>query len=1378
MARSIAPKCLIPLTALAFDGTSHTLNALSELYILQEAAGRWAHDSELCLRGEDVCPSQMFDMIGGTGIGGFYAVLFARLGLTIGQAIRAHRVLEERLFTSETWSLKQHTNSLDVFNQTLDEIFSEFDIATSLNSAFEDGIPSTKCVVCVLNVESAGTCRLLRNYRPRGSQSPACTIRQALQATFADSDYLPSVRIQDEDFISALNGYASPVRVLMKELGNTFPKRSMVACVASIGAGYSTPPRFKNHMDSSTLAHLLQSSELVAQEFASQCHELGAFFFRFSIASQLSHASTVDQAYSRVKGSTMTYLDMQETTKKLDGLVEALMEHPEVVSLERLGSLAGNDGQSELATRVRKVQEHIDNSLYRNINEWLEPIQQTSKLDANIRARGETTCEWILHNETFTRWMEALGGLFWYHGLMGTGKTFTSSFIIQSLLKRDDIYVAYYYFEFTNPITLSEEALYRSLVSQLTRADPVAIRCLYQKHNHGGHQPQLPTLQSTLKGLISASPKPIFIIIDALDELPLAQRKYLFQSLSEFCHSSGGFRTHVMLTSREDRDIRDALEETVDFQLGVQGDLVRQDIAAYIDQKLAVKKWTFWPRDQVEFMRQVLNKRADGQFRMVACQVDILMQAETSDMLIKALHSLPTTLGNTYEYILNNIREDLRSSARVLFSFLCFTDELIRIPELNALIAVDFGDASNPDQLPAVQKANLFRDSLGLVELGASLVSLRTDWDRKESLQLAHASVKEYLLADSGKWFALQESLAHNLIASACIAVLLHFQVLKRRYFSRIAPCSYSLENWFKHIFPKGPSVLLNQQKALYDTLPWSMTPKYVRGYRERDLLSSAAAFGLLDFLKTSLITTMWNDYNCKCALIAAAGSSRSSVLALQGCRLLLRHCDKLYSHKDFDEALQAACGASNLEVVQFFAGKGGNVNATRGYGWASETALQAATESGNMQVIQFLVEAGANVNATGEINGPPLYVAAKLKHLEVARFLVEKGADVNVVGGEYGTPLQAATWSRSLKVVRFLVENGADVNAVGGKYGTALQAAAWSRRLKVVRFLVENGADVNAVGGEYRTPLQAAAYSDGLKVVRFLVENGADVNAVGGKHGAALQAAALYVNHKIVRFLVENGADVNAIGGNHGTALQAAAKVSLRGLKLVRYLVAKGANVSVKAGIYGTALQAAAAHGSLEAVQFLVEKGADVTTIGGKYETALQAAAWSGNLKVVRFLVKNGADVTTAGGEHGTALHAAARSGSLKVARFLVKKGADVHMTGGKYGVTLQAAARGSNIEVATFLVGKGVDVNMVGGKWGTALHLASQFGDPEMVQFLVSIGADLNATGRVERTPLDCARARFRQSEVIGKYLVERGAKTYHELTGRACIPPPEDE
>ncbi|KAH8797113.1 hypothetical protein DL96DRAFT_1643104, partial [Flagelloscypha sp. PMI_526] len=197
------------------DGSPISLNALSELYILQEAAGRWAFSQGLNLRGEDVRPIDMFDIIGGTGIGGFYAVLFVSLKMTIRQAIQAHGILERRLFSSHAWNYKIQQACLETLWATMGEIVQVFKIETSLDSPFEDPKSPTKCLVCVNNPVAAACCRLLRNYHPRTGQNPRCTIRQVLHATLSNHVQIPAVFIEEERFMSALNGYANPTHVLV-----------------------------------------------------------------------------------------------------------------------------------------------------------------------------------------------------------------------------------------------------------------------------------------------------------------------------------------------------------------------------------------------------------------------------------------------------------------------------------------------------------------------------------------------------------------------------------------------------------------------------------------------------------------------------------------------------------------------------------------------------------------------------------------------------------------------------------------------------------------------------------------------------------------------------------------------------------------------------------------------------------------------------------------------------------------------------------------------------------------------------------------------------------------------------------------------------------
>ncbi|KAH8797105.1 hypothetical protein DL96DRAFT_1006693 [Flagelloscypha sp. PMI_526] len=1098
--------------------------------------------------------------------GSFYSVLFVRLKMSIGQAIHAYRILE-RVFHSDAWKNQNQQACFEILNIALDEIVNVLEIGMSLDSPFAEKNPQTKCFVCVVNPAAKTRCRLLRNYRSRIDQGPLCTIRQVLQATLSNHVQLPAVYIEEEFFLSALKGYANPTHTLVKELGNAYPRSAQVACLANIGADDLSIQGLTNQENAEELVGILRSCQLVADDVTSHCHSLGSFFFRLSAPSQFGQQSySLEDDISQVKGMTMAYLSVDEISTRLDDLEERLRERFGVVTIERLNSVAGKDGESRVAARLAKVEEHLNDTIFQDMKNWLQPIHQTSKLDANIRARSGTTCKWLLENDTFLQWMEKRG-LFWFRGLMGTGKTVMSSFVTETVLTRDDVYAAYYYFEFTNPSTLSEEAFLRSLVCQLAGISPFVVREFHRKHNNGGLQPQLSTLQNTLNELVATSTKPVFIIIDALDELPFAQRKYFLRSLVTFSRSNRASRTHIMVTSREEVDMARAFKGVVDFELAVQGDLVRQDIAAFVDQELAAQKWTHWPREAVEMARRLLNERADGQFRMVACQVDILQQVKTFEQLQRSLNSLPKTLGETYNYILDKIPEDLRDQAHRLFAILSFASEPISARELSALLAVELGDEDS-DQLPVLQEKNRMADPLDVVDLGTSLVSRRNSF-RRTSLVLAHASVKEHLLLPSNTWFSLCEDLAHSMIARSCLTLLVHFQILQQKaeypwprpilMSNAGALHRYSTSNWFKHVRPNGSPQLLRQQQQIYGSFPWPCInwrnkPPYNRA---GSALVSAASLGLFDLVEALLSTRSWNTKVLTVALTAAASSEGVELVSIQCCGILLTYGADVNAFTVRRRFL-SSLDRDYLSPLEY-----ADVNASGG---KYVSALHAAVYCGSLEIVRFLVENGADVNASRGEYGSALHAGVHCGNLEIVRFLVENGADVNASGRECDPALQYAASRGSLKIVRFFIENGADVNASGGEYDSALQAGACHGRLEIVRFLIEKGADMNAIGGRYGSALHAGACCGKLEVVRFLVEKGANVNTVGGAYGSVLQGSAYHGRLKVVRFLVESGADLNAIGGYHKTAVNAARDSSLLSSRktdrdeVVEYLKSRGA--------------------------------------------------------------------------------------------------------------------------------------------------------------------------------------------------------------------------
>ncbi|KAH8800549.1 ankyrin repeat-containing domain protein, partial [Flagelloscypha sp. PMI_526] len=1393
------------LRVLSLDGPDFIAAPQAELFFLQGIAHRWAYDEDE-EEERDVRVNEMFDIVGGSGIGGFYAILFTAFNMTIGQVLLCHKILEDQLLSSPLWAGKDHEGCSRLLDEALKHMQSQTGVFVELDSPFRSQA-STKCFILVQNNTQGHHPRALRNYRVRTVPSSNCTIRQALHTTLAGSEYLPPIVIHDEQFVSASMRFPNPSRELMKELVIAFPKASHLACVINIGAGK---------------ARVVDNSETVAQDLLLQCKDVECFF-------RLSMKSTQD-AGVHTKSAVMELLQEEEVSELTDVIVEALIKRCAVIPLRRLINLAGEDARARRDAQINAIHhnvEHLrdaeDQSSFRRLKDWLKPIDHTSKLESCNRMRGPTTCEWFLEHPAIEEWIRT-GGLCWFHGGMGTGKTFIMSHLIQTLTHQGHV-VAYYYFEFTNPSTLSEEALLRSLVFQLSSIHPQTILAVHENHPGGASEPRLATLLGNISELAGISDRPVYIAIDALDELPQPQPVELFKTL-ERMSAVNSPNMHIVVSSRDEIDIVSDLRDLAQHKLDVSDGKARHDIEVFVDQKLSAEKWKDWPPDLIERMRIILNERAAGQFRMVACQLEVLHQTQTTSDLEVRLMSLPKKLAHTYRYILNHlIPEEERARAQMLLRILTVAFEAVPLKELSALIAVDLGDPSDVVNLPKYQVQRQFHQPQNIVGLGTAFVRLTYDWDLQPALQLSHASVKEYLLQqDRFHWCYMDEQLAHSTMASSCLALLLHNETSQ---FDNASVREYVRQRWFQHVQSTSSNQLLAQQIRLFETFPWSwetqfyLAPEITRldelVYRCPLIIASAA--GLYQLLQIILVTKWSQDSLNQALYVAVNLGIRMDIIEL----LVENGADVNTEAGPFGPPLYAAAFKGALDVVEFFIEKGANVNMERQYD--NESALQVAAWRGRWDIVVVLVEEGADINKESSKCGSAFMAAVCLCRLDMVEHLVEKGADVNGKGGKYGFVLQAAALKSSLEVIEFLIDKGADVNREAGKYGSALHAAVLNGRLRVVRFLVEKGADVNKKAKDRGSVLQTAVWTGNLdifefliergadvnkergdpavlqvaarygylKIVRLLIEKGVDVNKEGRAYGSALQAAASENYFEVDEYLVEKGADVNRGGGKYGSALQAA--LVERNWDIAEFLVERDADVNKEEGIYGSALQIAAFRGRLGVVKLLVEKGADVNRGGGQYGltmrtttkgsargkysavaefpvqdsanvdqeegefgSVLHAAAWSGKLKVVKFLAENGADVNKEGGEFGSAVQAASWQGSLDIVEFLVEKGANVNKEGGQYGCALQAAAWKGHLDVVEFLVEKGADVNKERGAFGSALQAASWEGFLDIVKFIVEKGADIKKEEERDVSALEAA-SRAGHLDIV-KFLLEKGA------------------
>ncbi|PWI64608.1 hypothetical protein PCL_09502 [Purpureocillium lilacinum] len=834
-------------------------------------------------------------------------------------------------------------------------------------------------------------------------------------------------------------------------------------------------------------------------------------------------------------------------------------------TIQRLGHQLDQMGATSSA--IHSIVQGLEaNTHYSEVEKWLSPPDPSTNYSHAKKQRHGCSGEWLLRRTEYSAWKSGQRPFLWLHGIPGCGKTILASTVLRDL--EDDASIEnllYFFFDFTDTRKQSFEHALRSLVIQLYRKNKDTqenLDLLFASSETGKQQPSVHSLCNTFAAMAEQAGE-VNIILDALDE----------------CRLQDDYRTEGLFPwmRRPEQHIKSAIENWADHEgiIPLQSCLVENDISTYVHTRVrgseGLARWHSRPdiQDEIEV---ALNEKADGMFRWVTCQLDALENCLDPLTLRAALRSLPRTLDETYARILSNLPQEHRHRTVLILQFLAYSERPLTVEEAVDAIALDTNSKPRFDRqnrMPVPQEISRYCSSLVAVSNPKS----DTSGETKAQLQLAHFSVKEYLLSDRLEAAVAEpftEFNARASIAEVCLAYLLDMDQclptsqLKQSYWL----AEYSARYWSDHA-----------------------------ALAERNCPNVRAL--LADFFSRHAIRT---------------ASFR------------LYDPDRPWSNTHSVASALYYASLTGLSCsVETLLGKGADVNAQGG---ECGNALQAASYRGHEKVVGVLLNKDADVNAKGGRFGNALTAASYGGHETTVGVLLNKGADIDYEDGDYGSALQAASRRGHEKVVRILLDKGADVKAKGGRFGNALQAASHRGHGKVVGMLLNKGGDINAQGGYFGNALQAASYGGQEKVVRILLNKGADVNAKGGMYGNALQAASLQGHEKMVSMLLAKGADVNGEGGEYGSALQAA---SYRGHeKAVRILLDKGADVNANGGRFGNALQAASHGGHDNVVRILLDKGADVNAEGSRYGNALQAASDGGHEEVVRMLLAKGADVNT----------------------------------------------------------------------------------------------------------------------------------------------------
>jgi ankyrin repeat protein len=645
-----------------------------------------------------------------------------------------------------------------------------------------------------------------------------------------------------------------------------------------------------------------------------------------------------------------------------------------------------------------------------------------------------------------------------------------------------------------------------------------------------------------------------------------------------------------------------------------------------------------------------------ARFRWVALQLLAVSKCRSTGALHKTLSSLPSTLDETYARILDRIEEEYRQRIFHILQLICFSKRPIRKEEALMLWLV-----GNNTGGPVCADDILF-DSEDIVDFfGGILLITRKNgcrpinltWtflSRKSSeelsiFQLAHFSVKEYLISSRAGYWTLAAEASHLSIIQYSIAYYLHAvavsamsplppdELLEKHSLAEYC-CRY-MSGHLNHLTSRDHPALTstfhlllhpdsNHIATTFGTLFFSnFVPRQWMNIPATDnhplALILAASLGLSRVVSWLLtfdtvqeqIDTYVTNFDCGPPILEAIAKGHTDVMCL-----LLKHGANINQKGKYGNALLVASQNGQETVVQRLIEAGADIN---NVGFHGMTPIQVASGEGYKRIVKMLIKAGADVNTTNSSRESALHQATARGHKDVKRIvkmLLKAGADVNATDELGQSALHHATEKGHEDVVQALILAGADVN-VHGADGTALHLALHTAypETKVIRLLVDAGANVNQPVEEYQNALHAAIAgfrdefpaleaagfrdeSSVLEVARIIIHAGADVNSGGGEHDTALQIAAFYNLPKVVEELVNAGADVNLVGGQRGTALLAAVCSDSYGsehrIDVVQTLIRAGADLNLGGGWSGTTpLEEASDHGYTEIVQILLDAGA-----------------------------------------------------------------------------------------------------------------------------------------------------------------------------------------
>jgi ankyrin repeat protein len=1014
---------------------------------------------------------------------------------------------------------------------------------------------------------------------------------------------------------------------------------------------------------------------------------------------------------------------------------------------------------------------------------------------AQVEARVEGTCTWVLNHRNFSIWLAQDSGPLLISADPGCGKSVLAKYLIDDVLCKDST-ICYYFFKDQDQNTVCQ--LLCAVLHQLFCKLPALIKHAIGAFEKNGNK--LVNSTDSLWSILSNTLQDpeagkVILVIDALDEcLNLELNKLLSGLERQYrdCTESGTKVKYIFTTRPYEqiilgfkRNFNDA--STIRIPGEEESDTISQEVNLVIQYRVERLAGDMGLKDGLkERITQELLEVSHRTYLWVHLVFNFLQTKrfkKTKDGITSAARTLPTSVNAAYNQILS--RSDDESMVRKALTIILAAERPLTLGEINAAMGInpETETFEGLDLECNEDFADSLRNCCGL------FVSVHHG-----RVHFLHQTAREFLLTESGtdavgrsnlKWehFITLRQARHELAEIS----MRFFSLFNGRPIPIVSPALS--QSWHKRIESRNERMKRRieaghiAREKLKDDLPYAVrafaiyAARFLRSQflRPRNCVTQSASLELASkhFDPTSEPFQAW-----KCLLMDREIDGFTSTLQMAS-RVGLSTVVTFLLKDNVDIELRDttrkltpllwAVEFGHFEVVKLLVKSGADVNAQRGH----ESVLDVAVRQSDKTIVKFLLEKGARVNA--ESSERLAKVASRKRKFddmsEIVEMMLDAGADVNTQVGTLYSALGLAVSSGHNELAELLLNRGADVNKQGGEYGCALGSAAHAGHEKSVELLLKRGAEIDAQAGDFGTALGAAAYRGHIGVVRLLSTWSADITKQGGKYGCALGSAVHSGHKKVVQLLLAKYSDAKMPSWRYDCLLKVAATLGRDRADIAELLLDAGADADVLVG-ESSALEVAAYHGNPNVVDLLLARGADVNKQGGKYGCPLGAAvscplSKEKVIEVIERLVHYEADIDAPCGNFGTVLGmAASTDGNEAVVKLLVHLKADVHIRRGNFTNAVTAAAYGGDEETVKALLRENADIHAQGKFFPNALAAAAYAGRRHMVEFLLDWDADIHQQGGLYFDVIGCA-VRGNNWDIV-HWLLEKGIEATLSKSG----------